>query len=346
MKTANSGLLAVEYLFVGISMVGIAIATFTQEITYAAIPLMITLLLNLFNRQQVEENILALERKFLKEQPEIKEATEDVSYANNFQTVVTQIENTQQEIEQLKQNFQHLSASFAPKEFQSKLNDVQTTLTHWQNRFNSVDFNALQQEITNLQQRLDSFSRFETEIERNRNNNETIERGLQDNQNEINKLFNLIQSLPNRSELEELKQSIDSLSYLRNEINNLVNWESFNSLSNKLNDLLEQFNHRPEPETIQNLSHQVQNISQTLSNSDFSQFGEQIKKLREQFEAIPQKDVVEALNHQEDELNKIKETLDHVESQPPIDQSPINPRVKKRILKEKPRRIRVNQRKR
>ncbi|WP_041237738.1 hypothetical protein [Gloeothece citriformis] len=469
MNTANSGLKTIEYLFVAVTMVGIALATFTQEITYAAIPLIISLLLNLFNRQQVEENILGLEKKLLEEQQKNPEKLPSSSYSDSFRTLDTKIEDIQRAIAQLQQDFQQLSSGFNPREFQSQLRDLQTTVTRWQNRFeslNSVDLNPLEAEIKQLQQRLDSLAQVQSDLEQIKQNYPTLEVSIQDYKGEINNLLNLIQSLPTRSELEDLKHNLDALTQVKTEINNLVNWESFNELSRRLNHLEEQFNHRPEPETIHNLSNElkglsesvshlweqfnqrsepetihnlanevkslsesvshlweqfnqrsepetihnlanevkglseslshlweqfnqrsepetihnlanevkslseslshlweqfnqrsepetihnlaneVKSLSESVSHLDFEQFREQIKKLREQFEAIPQKDLVEALSTQRDELNKIEQELEKVEEEISANQSSMNPKTQQRILKPKPRRVRVHQRRR
>lgn len=393
MKTANSGLQAVEYLFIAISMMGIAIATFTQEVTYAAIPLMITVLLSVFNRQEVEANILLLEKKLLDKEQEVepsKDESSSVNYSEEIKNLEAKSKDTEGAIIQLKQDYQQLLSSFYDNNLTSQITDFQRNLSSLQERFeqfnsldlspiqdqintlqqrienfnqaesqgniselktqindlqerlksnNSVDLSSLEQQITKLQQQLDSFAQVYSEITQLRQNQETLEGNLQEYKTEINQVFNLIQSLPHRSELEELKQAINSLIYLKTEVNKFVNWESFNSLSSQFNNLVEQFNHRPEAKTFQDLS-------ESLSKFNFQEIEAQIKHLREQFETIPQKDLIDTLNSQGNDLNKIKEQLEIEEEQKLSSQSRINPELRKRILKSKPRRVRINQRRR
>ncbi|WP_013320754.1 hypothetical protein [Gloeothece verrucosa] len=350
MKTANPGLQAVEYLFVGISMVGIAIATLTQEITYAAIPLMITLLLNIFNRQQVEENILLLEQKLLEkpqEEKEVHQESPNVDYSLDIKTLQAKIENTEATISQFQQDLQKLAASFDNTELKAKIEGFQTTLSHWQARLdslNAVDLNPLQEQLANLQQRLDSFAQVQAEILQLKQNQQNLERTLENSQSEIHQAFNLIQSLPTRSELEQLKQSLDSLTYLKNEVNNFVHQDSFNVLSGDFNNLVQQFNHRPEGQMIESLSNEVKKLSESLSNLNFDQFGEQIKNLREQFEAIPQKDLLETLTTQQQEINTIQQQIENLPQQNLTNSSRKNPKIQQRIFKRKPRRVRINKR--
>jgi chromosome segregation ATPase len=128
MSNNRSWLLIAEYLTVAGSVIGSAIAVFSQQVIYGLAPVSLSLLLNLMNRRQLEQQIQQSSAASSQVQ-ELKTAIKTLSVANaKLQQDVQNIAPNQEltsiasKVEELNQQQNGLRLSLVP--LQSRLDDL------------------------------------------------------------------------------------------------------------------------------------------------------------------------------------------------------------------------------
>ena len=309
-----------EYIAIAASVIGTIISALSSQAVYAAMPITLSLFLNLVNRNDVKKqtqsnvnisltstknDILSKVGRKIEEIPDLTERVE--SLTDKLNNVSINLGNSQQ---QTQNNFASLNSKIEEipdlservESLNNRLNDVSVNLGNsqkqTQNNFDSLSSSI--EEVSCLTERVKSLTDELNNVSINLGNSQ------QQTQNNFASLNSRIEKIPDLN--EQVKSLTDELNDVSINLGNSQqqkqnNFDALNSRTEKIPDLTEQ---------VESQTNKLNNVSINLGNSQ-QQTQNNFDSLNSKIEGIP--DLIERVTGLADKLNNVSINLDNSQQQ-------------------------------